>query len=263
MLNSISDNNLGLIKEALIENKYTDILIFDCAANLADFLELIADNISSKTNIYCLSENQPNTLIEKIDVQKNNLSNWSLKEYVTFFFGKSQTSFNTHQPIYEHDVPRLHLWRKKYLKEFWRKRTIGSISGQFRGHYINLEFDSSPEKDHYGESPLIANKIQFLENFIHQAENPPRRICCFITTGPRHKYIQAIIKNSQKEEFISIFSAGLFRTSAYKTVQGYGKFYKGTNSSVYGKPVYSDHCLNIGAGKRELWTMTICNGVEV
>lgn len=263
MLNSISENNLGLIKEALREHNYTDILIIDYASDLNTLLEFIADNISSNTNIKCLSENNPSALIDKIDIQDEAISNWSLRDYITFFFGESQAAFKNHQPIYENDVPRLHLWRRNYLKGFWKKRLIGSIKGQFRGHSIDLIFDGGPEKDHYGESPLIARKIQFLENFMCEANAPSKRICCFIAVGPRHKYIQAIVNNSKKVGFISIFSAGLFRISAYESVRGCGKFYKGTNRSVYGKPVYSDHCLKIGAGQRELWAMNISKGVEV
>lgn len=263
MLNSISENNLSLIKEALREHNYTHILIIDYASNVNTLLEFIADNISSNAKIKCLSEKNPSEQIDKIEIQEETISNWSLRDYITFFFGKSHASFKNHQPIYKKDVSRLHLWRRNYLKRFWKKRLIGSIRGQFRGHDIDLIFDSGPEKDHYGESPLIVRKIQFVENFICESKSSPRRVGCFISVGPRHQYIQTIIKNSKNAEFISIFSAGLFRTSAYETIKSFGKFYKGTNTSVYGKLVYSDHCLKIGAGKRELWVMNIRKGREV
>ena len=90
-----------------------------------------------------------------------------------------------------------------------------------------------------------------------------RRIGFFVVTGPRHQYIDRVLalETQGRLQNFAIYAAGMFRPESFKAVENVkaGAFSPGSNISIFNKIIYSDHCLSIGAGDKELWCYRTAN----
>jgi hypothetical protein len=83
----------------------------------------------------------------------------------------------------------------------------------------------------------------------------------FFIAGPRQIYIRKLL-DLQPKNFM-VFATALFRPQALQAVEKIhgGTFLQGTNISKYGEVIYSDHCLSVGAGEKEVWVYPSAGGV--
>ncbi len=292
MLINVSDNNLKKIEEIIQQHNFENIFLLDYAASIEPFLEYMLKVNPGVKRIFCLTEKSPK---KRKDVLEFEEQPWAIKDYIQFFTAKKRINFDDHVPVCEGDESRISKWRRQHaMGPFLRvSEKIKSIIGnnliaritdyllcipgivtlaffprlrkkrgraRFRRGSTDIQiiFDGGPEKDHYGESPLLEARFRALEEWVLDvAKNQNSKTGFFIITGPRHEYIEKILsfKKDSKIKNFAIFACALFRTKPYEAVEkiGVGSFFAGSNVSIQKNPVYSDHCLSIGAGEKELW----------
>lgn len=296
MITNISTNNLDKVTEAIKKYNFECIFLVDYAANLQAFLEYLVSIETSPKEIFFFTEHQPNlTNHDAFSNVELTLKPWSLNRYLQFLFSCNRVSFENHQPVYSDDISRLSQWRLRYamgpFKNISRKihRTFsntlicsfcdliiacmgllcmivipqlrqksGKATCTYKEMKVSIYFDGGPETDHYGESPIIEDKIfQFVQITKQQLQKPNEKTGFFIAAGPRHEYLEHIFELEDADIIsnFAVFVRGLFRPKAYAVTKrrNTGFFSEGTNISSAGKTVYSEHCLSIGAGQKELW----------
>lgn len=292
MILNTSDNNVKTMESALRAFAPDCVVMIDYADNIQPFLDFFAF-CEKSPKFFFITENKPSREFLK-NFKKSHVieRHWSFDDYRAFFFGRPRVYFHNHQAVYEGDTSRLAAWRKRYAMgpffsisermrkilpfEFARKiadgilaimgmiiqiiipslrKKSGRIDSEYKGKKISIYFDGSPEKDHYGESPIISEKLKRLEKTILSCEQ--KKIGFFIGSGPRHTYIEKILDLEEQGHLNNffIFAGGLFRPKTFEVTKRRktGCFLEGSNKSMDGRPIYSDHCLSIGAGEKEIW----------
>lgn len=296
MLRSVSQNNLEMMDAVIRQENFTDFVILDYAENLPSLIEHLLQTAPSVARILAFCEHQPSaSFLRQLQDLKIETRPWPISDLRTFVSAPPSAGFEHHQPIYEGDISRLSRWQRLYaagpLKKvqkglealplpgfcmgvlnsicmntglliqtiFHRLRpAYGTITGRYGNTAVTIHLDSGPEKDHYGENPLLGNRIKKFQTLLLEiGQDNTRHSAFFISAGARHLYIENIL-NTQDASSLShftIFCTGLYRPRAYAVTarRAGGQFYKGSNTDIYNKTVYSDHCLSVGAGDKELW----------
>lgn len=299
MLRSISQNNLEMMDAALRQENFTDFVILDYGENLPSLIEHLCQVSPSVARIYAFCEHKPPaSFMQRLKNLKTWEAPWSTAELRTFVTAPPSSGFENHTPIYEGDISRLPRWQSLYatgpfgkidrklstlpLPGFCKKimshmftgagmllqtmipalrPSAGTITGTYGNTALTISFDGGPERDHYGENPLLKGRIQKLHSLLQDiGSNQSLCSAFFIGTGARHLYIEEIL-NTQDANRLSrftIFCTGLYRPRAYAVTarRAGGQFYRGSNTDIYNQTIYSDHCLSVGAGDKELWYYT-------
>jgi hypothetical protein len=117
--------------------------------------------------------------------------------------------------------------------------------------------DSTGEKDHYGDNPLIHLRKSWLFDFLKETLSARLVPIVLFGVGPCHKYIPALhdwaSANLRKGQSVFVFAVGMYRPIDRECVSKYSlSFSKGSNQNINGSPIYSPHCLSLGAGECEL-----------
>lgn len=299
MLRSVSQNNLEMMDAVIRQQNFTDFVILDYAENLPPLIEHLYQVAPSVARIHAFCEHQPSaSFLGQLQDLKIEASPWPISDLRTFVNPPPSTGFEHHQPIYEGDISRLSQWQRFYaagpFKKFQKRLTslplpgfcmgvlnticmstglflqrliprlrptYGTMTGRYGNAAVTIHFDSGPEKDHYGESPLLGKRMEGFQSLLRKiGQNSTRYSSFFIGAGARHLYIKDILdtQDANNLSHFTIFCTGLYRPRAYAITarRAGGKFYKGSNTDIYRQTIYSDHCLSIGAGDKELWYYT-------
>lgn len=289
MLSSISQNNLEILVHDINQSKCERLVIVDYAADLNETLSFVKTTLPHINHVDYFCEYRPDT--SALNIVRENTKPWSLKIYKKFLFADNPVSFEDHKPVYSGDISRLGAWRTKYmLRPFGRivqkldnlnickkftniytrlfcaaglvtqlcvpplRLKQGNIQANQQGLDINIYFNGSPEKDHYGECPLYQDSMDLFQNTV---KTDDKNTAIIVVTGPRHLYVQSCLEiiNQHKSNCLFIYACALYRPKTLKYFEDHniGVFHKGSNISMNNMRVYSDHCLAIGAGERELW----------
>jgi hypothetical protein len=285
MITTISDNNASKIGQELGSFRPKEAVIVDYGYNVLKFLDFLSqsDERPDKITFFCEVPPTYTSTVKRFP--------WSLNDLKEFFLARPPVGFENHKPVYDEDQPRLSRWRAQYaagpFQHIWnalyrRFRTHkismlflsapvlvsgvllqllvpnlrpqkGIMTFDYKGIAVTLHFDGNPERDHYGESPLIKEKIEKFADAVSNAGT----LAIFIASGPRHLYLRKTfeLEDAGALKDFMVYCSGLYRPAAYKITEerSAGLFYKGSNVSIENKVIYSDHCLSIGAGDRELW----------
>lgn len=292
MILNTSDNNVKAMEATLRTLMPDYIAIIDYADNIQPFLDFFTFH-EKTPKFFFITENAPSEkLLEILKKNHIVEKRWSLSDYRTFLLDRPRICFRDHQAVYEGDGSRLAAWRKRYaMGPFFSisekihrilpfkfagkiadvvlviigifslaivpslRKKSGHIDSKYKDKEISIYFDGSPEKDHYGESPTITRKLRQLEKIILSCGQ--KKMGFFIGAGPRHTYIEKILDMEELGHLTNffIFAGGLFRPGTFEVTERRktGRFLAGSNRSIYGRDVYSNHCLSIGAGEKEIW----------
>jgi hypothetical protein len=217
---------------------------------------------------------------------------WCASDYLGFIRARLPVELKNRNPLYEGDRSRLGFFKQRILMGslfgYYKKindsklpRILKSVLSIFfsfvgmllkltlkserstRGYWqalvndviVRVYFDGGPDKDHYGESPIIIEKLAEMDSVITKDNALP--ICFFFMAGPRHYYIQHILNKEDKGEISNflLIAKEMYRPETAKVIfRRPGAYYiKGNNVDDSGSRIYSDHCLSIGADEKELW----------
>ena len=300
MLYSISQDNIAKIENILKTRALDYVFLVDYAAHIETFLKFLSEQSPGTIKVFCHTEKEPHPIAEATDWRISRKP-WPLADYMKFL-SEDRIDFKGHTPVYDKDVSRLNGWRGQYMRgplnrisqaiharipnkmittatDFilglcgmtlqalippLRKKR-GTVTFRYRNIDAHVLFDDSPGRDHYGENPLLERKLSAFEKEILTL--PPDKTGFFIAAGPRHEYMKTVfdLEDSGKLNNYVLLVSGLYRPRAYKTTERRetGSFSKGNNVSIAGKAVYSDHCLAIGAGEKELWCYLSADNVDL
>ena len=295
MLRSISQNNLEVIQQYLSEGNFDAAVIVDYADNLDKALDFLVD-YPSISKIVCLTEKLPAFEMHNV---VSHITPWSSQDYDVFLNGTGARREASLQAIYDGDEERLKKWRKdfslgpflrvhRFLERKLNNKSLSSVlesllkfTGLFlqklipslrrrkgrvefmRGKAnITIFFDNGPEKDHYGENPLLKYKYEIFHSVVEDLNKNSMKTAYFFITGPRQIFIRKLL-DLQPKNFMA-FATALFRPQALQMVEKIhgGTFLQGTNISKDGDVIYSDHCLSVGAGEKELWVYSSVGGAR-
>lgn len=295
MLRSVSQNNLEMMNAVIRQQNFTDFVILDYAENLPPLIEHLYQVAPSVTRIHAFCEHRPSaSFLGQLQGLEIEAHPWPVSDLRTFVNAPLSTGFEHHKPIYEGDISRLSGWQKLYAAGPFKKLqkrlatlpgfsvlnifciragmflqalipglrpTYGTMTGHYGNTAVTLHFDGGPEKDHYGENPLLEKRLKKFQDLLHEiGQDCTRHSAFFIGAGARHLYIKDILdtQDANNLSHFIIFCTGLYRPRAYAVTarRAGGQFYKGSNTDIYRQTIYSDHCLSVGAGDKELWYYT-------
>lgn len=299
MLRSVSQNNLEMMDAVLRQQNFTDFIILDYAENLPPLIEHLCRTAPSVARIHAFCEHKPPApFLDRIKNLRTQSSPWPISDLRAFINAPTSAGFKDHTPIYDGDISRLRGWQSLYaagpLQRIDRKLqslklpgfcarilnraclhagmhvqaiipglrpSSGTITGTFGDSAVTICFDGGPEKDHYGENPLLIKRMEKLQTLLQETgQHSNRHSAFFIGAGARHLYIDKILnaQDAGSLHHFTIFCTGLYRPRALAVTaqRAGGQFYKGSNTDTYNQTIYSDHCLSVGAGDKELWYYT-------
>tara|TARA_A100001011_G_C14312341_1_gene846204 strand:- start:476 stop:1390 length:915 start_codon:yes stop_codon:yes gene_type:complete len=225
------------------------------------------------------------------------IRSWSLKRYLKFLFKNNQLKIKLKRSLHDQDLYRLPKWKLKKLlisrQLLIMANKLFSFSNSFllnllilfpfilfsiffllffknlRSKIIDLEYQDhnknrifimsfdGPEKDHYGESPLL---LEDLDYFYQSISNK------FIKNKCSAFYLDLCSPILIKKNTDLFLKRLITLKNDFYILNGWrqsdkeflfeienSSFIKGSNLSYTNTNIYSDHCIKIGALDHELW----------
>jgi|LauGreDrversion4_2_1035121.scaffolds.fasta_scaffold05657_10 hypothetical protein len=285
MIRNVSADSLFRLKK-LACSSYSWIVVSKTEA-FDELLEWLSLESSITSEFRLLTCNQPkrNTSLLRVKFDRP----WSASQYVRFTRGKAAEIPDSTPSLYGGDGPRkpthyADSYFGRYGVEFptFLKRVLRSTVlgrwlvhflvrqfSQLRPRYICAEYssptqsrilvssDSTIEKDHYGENPLLKMRLYTLRQAIYAVCLEGRIPVIFIDVGPRWLYLRCIRRllrsMGEKQKGAHLIVTGGYREMDRHECERMGlTFYRGSNVNAYGAAIYSQHCLEIGAGLHEV-----------
>lgn len=285
MIRNLSADNLIHLKE-LARPSYSWIVVSKTQV-FDELLEWLRLEPSIATEFRLLTCNQPKRNTSRIKLNFDRP--WSASQYVRFTRGKTAEVPDATPALYEYDEPRQVTYHAdSYFGRFgaqlpsYLKRVLRSVFGVnslvhflvrkfggLRPRYTCAEYssptpsrilvlsDSTVEKDHYGENPLFKMRLYALRHAVCSVCSEGRTPVIFIDVGPRWlylRYIKRLLRGlGEKQKGAHLVVTGCYREMDRHECERMGlTFYRGNNINAYGAPVYTPHCLEIGAGLHEV-----------
>ena len=277
MLKSISVNNLKTIEELIRLESLDTMIVVGSHSELETLCHFIEKNlVEVKHLVYFAQGKYVDTLRNFSCLKRSN--SWPLKRYVDV--SEADGLIRIEGSLYEHDQPRIEDIKRFYrlnlkllanlpfLDSMWSKFFLfmlkvfpvlrrSSIYEKLEFGHLTVEvyFDDIFIKDHYGEDPNWLYPSREIEAKLEALVKASRRILVVFVKGPTHKLAEQLLHCPQHDESsarVCVLSA--FREEQKNTLKQFkGKFYEGTNINLNDKNVFSQDCLNIGAGLHEMW----------
>jgi hypothetical protein len=285
MIRNISANNISFLKKlASPSHKW---IVVSKSEVFYELIEWLHNEPLITTDFLLLTCDQPKKGVRIL--LKSYESSWTASDYIRFTKGRTAKIPDNLPSLYEGDGPRQPSF---YAASFCGryginlpsslKNAIRSIKvcqwlvcflvgriSMLRPKYICAEYssrmtsrilvcsDSTIEKDHYGENPLFKFRLFVLKKIIYTAWSEGRTPVIFIDVGPRWLYlrfIERLLKEMRgKQKGVHVIVTGGYRKMDRDECERIGlQFKEGNNVNAYGEIVYSDHCLEIGAGSYEI-----------
>ena len=125
------------------------------------------------------------------------------------------------------------------------------------GDLIYLFRSDMPEKDHYGEAVLDVPKRDYIVNEVLKVIPNNGKICVLLNTGDKFKWYtelsQHISNAFAKDVHFFVLSAWrIMQINSFGGIKA-GAYLAGSNFTSNNTPVFSEHCIGIGALEHELW----------
>lgn len=285
MIRNISANNIAFLKKLACPSHAW--VVVSKTEVFYELVEWLHSEPLITTDFLLLTCDQPKKEVRSI--LRSYESSWTASDYIRFIKGRIAKIPGNLPSLYEGDVPRqpsfyaasffgrYGIKLPSSLKRVIRSTNIGQwvvcfLVGKIsalRPKYICTEYssrkssrilvcsDSTIEKDHYGENPLLKFRLFVLKKIVYTAWSEGKIPVVFIDVGPRWLYlrfIERLLKGMKGEQKgIQVILTGCYREMDRNACERIGlQFSEGSNVNVYGEIVYSNHCLEIGAGSYEI-----------
>ncbi|MAF97977.1 MAG: hypothetical protein CMH26_05005 [Micavibrio sp.] len=282
----LSSNNRTKVLKTLKQISPEEFVVLDRVSRFYGYLEYMLALDEPPKRLFFLTETLPDC--GNLNVENVSEKPWAYKELISFCTIKSGFEGRGHNPLYEKDVSRLSEWQAQYmmgplrrvydfvhvrvksvclLKFFsflcqllglflqlicpYLRPKKGVVHASKSGVEITILSNGAPTRDHYGETSTSAELLKTLSDLSANIKNA----VFFLAIGPKHKIIHKLI-DIPNGNIKAIFATGIYRTEPKRIVGdlNVGKFYAGDdNLDQMMKNIYSEHCLEIGAGENEIW----------